>query len=205
MRRAALVALCVAGCSLTPPRVGERPPVEKEADKEKAYQAIVARYSAQEEIYATFDTRVLAGVTFQAWPFREARARRQAGFQALPEPTLQANLAREKAELDEAHEFFFAAHVNDYHFNDFDRASSVWHIALISSRGEVRPSKVERIGRSSLNMRAYYPYFDDFWDAYRVRFPKVVDGQPTVPETDPTITFRIASTLGKADFSVPAR
>lgn len=205
----ALVAALVAtGCAadMRPPRVGERPPTASDPEHERAYQAVLEKYSDREEVYSAFDTRMLTAVTFLSWPFREARAKRQAEFRHETAAELEQALAREKTEAEAAHVFHFGAHVNDYRHDDFDRKDSVWRVVLITSAGELKPTKIERLGRSSLDSRAIYPYLDDFWVSYGITFPlTTASGAPTIPPQDTTVTVRMASSLGKAEFTVPAR
>lgn len=202
-----LAWLLVAGCALVPPRVGAPAPVLPDPKAQEAYREVLARYTAHRELYAVFDTRMLAAATHQGWPFREARARHVAAFQVQPPELLARRLAEEKAEADAYHDFFFAAHVSDYRFDDFDReGSSIWRIVLTSDAGgEVTPLSVERIGRCALDLRALYPYCDDFWNAYRIRFPRALEGgAPVVPAEARRMVLRLASTLGKMELTFPA-
>lgn len=199
--------LLVAGCALVPPRVGDPAPVLPDPKAQAAYREVLARHTAHHELYAVFDTRMLAAATYQGWPFREARARHMAAFQVQPPEILAKRLAEEKAEADAYHDFFFAAHVSNYRFDDFDRKESIWRIVLSSDAGgEVVPLSVERIGRCNLDRRALYPYCDDFWNAYRIRFARVLEGgAPAVPADAQRLVLRLASTLGKVELTFPAR
>ncbi len=193
------------GCSLTPPALGERGPVVKDPETEKAYQAALARYTARAEIYDLLDTRIFAAATYQTWPFRQVRTHRLAVFQVQPAPVEQRHLAEERSEFESFHEFFFGVHVNNYRFDDFDRPNSIWRVALVTETVETTPLKVQRVGRADLNLRAIYPYLDDFWVAYRIRFPITTrNGDPVVPPGTSTVLLRIASTLGKAEMRFPA-
>ena len=193
------------GCATVPPQVGAPPPEVHGDRSEQRYQETLARFTDHSEIYLGMDTVMFADATFQAMPFREARVRRQASFQEWPEAKLQQTLEEEKAEEQKSNTFFFGEHVADYHWDDFDRSNSIWRIALVTPTGEFTPTKVLRIGRSSLDMRAYYPYMGDFFVAYEIDFPKTDEkGQPVVPPDAQTVTLKVASTLGKAEFKVAA-
>lgn len=208
--RAPLVAVALlglwAGCVTTPPVVGERAPSLPDEQAEQAYQATVAKYSGRHEIYDGFDTRVFAGVTFQTPAFREARVRRRAAFQALPASRVEQLLAEERAEAARVHEFFLGVHFNDFRYADFDRKYSIWRLALVTPAGEVTPTRVVRVGRADFEMRAYYPYTDTYWVGWRVQFPTTLpDGQPVIPPGTGQVTFRMASSLGKADLVMSAQ
>src|SRR4051794_21822889 len=111
----ALLAIAAAGCSLKPPRVGDRAPEDLDARREANYQSVLDRYTAQSEIYAGLDTRILAAATYQSWPFRQARVQRRAAFQAQTDVWTQAELGKERASANQWHEFFFGVHANDSH------------------------------------------------------------------------------------------
>ncbi len=209
MRRllvAAVLLGVLGGCSTTPPVVGEPAPTLDDPKQEAAYLAVLDRYSDRKEIYDGFDTRVFAGATLQTPAFREARVHRRAIFQTLPAAKVEQLLAEEQADAAKFHEFFLAVHVNDYRYDDFAHRNSIWRLALVTPAGEITPLEIRRLGRSDLNVRAYYPYASLFWVGYRVRFPKMFsDGQPVIPEGTEEVVFRVASSLGNVALKVHAR
>lgn len=205
MRWLAIVALLCAGCRTgNPPRIGERP-ARLSDEAERAYAAILDRYTDQGEIYDKFDTRLFAGATHQAWPFREARVNRMAEFLMLPPEEKAKRLAAERAEFEAAHELMLGVHVTQHQFDDFDRPNSIWRMVLVTQTGEFAPTRVERKGRADLAVRAIYPYLDDFWTAYRVYFPRVTPtGAPVIPPGQNEVILRLASTLGRVDLNFAA-
>ena len=201
----ALLLIGATACSLAPPVVGERPAGVKDSQAESAYHTALERYTDRGEVYDLLNTRMFAAATFQSWPFREARVHRLALYQVLPPVVEQQHLAEERSEFESFHEFFFGAHVNNYRFDDFDRPNSIWRIVLVTGPVETTPVSVLRIGRSNLSMRAIYPYMDEFWVAYRIRFPrKTLDGDAVIQPGTSTVLLRVASTLGKVEMKFPA-
>ncbi|MDY7229463.1 hypothetical protein [Hyalangium rubrum] len=196
----------LAGCTNTPPTIGDPAPQLTDRRAEKVYQDIFERYSDRGEIYDGFDTRLFAGASFQTVAFREARVQRQAQFQLLPKSRVEELLAKERAEAEQFHEFFLGVHVNDYRFDDFDQKDSIWRVVMLTPSVEVEPLSITRVGRADLNLRATYPYLGVFWVGYRVRFPKVLpNGAPVIPESATHIHLRLASTLGHSELRVHAR
>lgn len=206
LKFAALASLMgLFACTARVPRISDSPPRLNDRAAEKAYREALDRFSDARELYDLFDTRIFAATTFQSEAFRRARTKREALFKRLPQDAYQARLAEEVAEAQKHHEFFFGAHVNNREVDDFDRPNSIWRIALRTPTGEVVATEIERVGRASEAMRAYYPYMDTFWTGYRVRFPVTTpDGQPTIPADADTVIFRLSSSLGQADFDVAA-
>lgn len=200
----AAATLSLSACSTVPPRIGEAPPVVQNDADEKAYQAILSRYSTHQELYEGFDTQLFSAATLQSWTFREARLKRQAEFLHWTPDVLAAQTAQERADDAKYVEYFFGALTNNPRFGDFDAKNSIWRIVLVTPQGQVLPSEVSRLGRADLNMRAYYPYMSDFWLAYRIRFPRTLaNGQPTIPPDTRYVTLIVASTLGTAEFREP--
>jgi hypothetical protein len=195
----------LAGCVTTPPSVGEQAPTLEDEQAEEAYQSVLAKYSGRQEIYDGFDTRVFAGATLQTPAFREARVRRRAAFQSLPANKVEQLLAEERTEASQVHEFFLGVHLNDFRYSDFDQKRSIWRLALVTPAGEVTPTRVVRVGRADLDMRAYYPYTGVFWVGWELQFPTTLaNGQPVIPPGTQQVTLRMASSLGHADLTMAA-
>ena len=205
LRLAALV-LALAGCVSTPPTLGEPAPVLKDERQELGYQEVLEKYTDRAELYSGFDTVMFAAATLQTQPFREARVRREAAFKALTQERVQEILTQEFAEAAKTHEFFLGVHVFNYRYEDFDRPSSIWNLVMVTPAGELKPVSVERVGRSDLEMRSFYPYMGTFWVGYRVRFPATyADGRPVITEGMGHVVLRMASSLGKVEMRVHAR
>ena len=198
--------LALSGCVSTPPTVGDSAPVLRDERQEQAYREVLQRFTDGGEIYKGFDTVLFATATLQTPVFREARLRRQAMFKALPLEDVPARLAQEVAQAGDTHEFFLGVHVYDYHYDDFDRPTSIWNVELLTPTGGVHPVSVERLGRADMEMRAYYPATGVFWVGYRVRFPALLaDGKLVLSPGTEFVSLRLASTLGKVEMRVHAR
>ncbi|GMU61493.1 MAG: hypothetical protein AMXMBFR34_32560 [Myxococcaceae bacterium] len=197
---ALLVILSLGGCANARiPRVGgDPPPSESDPKLEAEYQTVLERFTRSQAVYDNLDTNVFFHATWQSPAFVEARLARDARFRAIPAGEAAKNLAAEQKRLADAVEFHLAVHANDYKFEDFNRADSMWRLALVVDGKEVTPTEVSRLGRTTSPMRSIYSYMEPFWVGYRVRFPKV----EIAPGS--TFTFRLASALGKADLAYTA-
>ena len=201
----AALALASIGCSSGPPTVGDPAPALTDVQAEKAYRALLTRYTGQDEIYRGFDTYLFAGATFQTWAFREARVMRQAAFKSMTKAEIEAALAKERSDHEQYNEFVFGTWVVDPTFDDFDRKNSAWRVALVTEDGEVLPSSVERVRRVNDSIRALYPYMGQFWAQYRAKFPKTrEDGTPVIKPGTKTVKLVLASSFGVAEMTVSA-
>ncbi len=204
--RLGALMMALAGCVSTPPTLGDPPPGFKDERQELGYQEVLEKYTARAELYSGFDTVLFAAATLQTQAFREARVRREATFKTLTQERVQEILTREMAEAAATNEFFLGVHVFNYRYEDFDRASSIWNMVMVTPAGELKPVSVERVGRADMEMRAFYPYMGTFWVGYRVRFPATYpDGRPVITTGMERVVLRMASSLGKVEMRVHAR
>ena len=198
MRRlSALCLLMLAACpSARIPRIpGDPPPAVRDSEEEAGYQRVLERYTASKGVYDNLDTKVFFQATWQSPPFVDARTRREGSFKSWPPAELEQKLTAERTRVADATEFFFAVHANDYHFDDFEKTNSMWRMVLVVGTEELPPVQVERIGRTSTEMRSYYSYMESFWVGYRVRFPV----RPLLPGQ--SFRLKLASALGQAELS----
>jgi len=196
--------LLAAGCVMRPPSVGERGPQASSEAAEAAYEVTIAKFSDRGESYNQLDDRIFCAATYQSWAFREARVQRLASFQSRPAEQVLNTLEQERTAFDGYYEFFFGAHVSDFHFNDFDKPESIWRLSMITESSQSQPLSIQRVGRADLNMRAIYPYMDEFWVGYWVRFPRnASNGSPLVMPGTTRIKLRAASSLGRVDMLFP--
>jgi len=203
VRGAPLLLLLGVACAATPPLIGEPGAELPDPKAEASYQAALDRATEHREIYAGLDTRYFIAATFQSPEFREARVRRQARFQSWTQERLDEQLARERADAAQVHEVVFGLSVVDRKLDDLDSKNSIWRLSLSSDQGEVPPLTLRRVGRSTQDTRAYYPYMGDFWTVYTARFPVAVDGRPLIAPGTRTVVFRISSTQGQAEMQFP--
>jgi hypothetical protein len=182
--------------------MGDAPSTVEDDRAEADYQGVLDRYSQRAEIYAGMmrgeDTRMFCAATYQSAQFREARVRREAAFRVEPAAEVDKKLEQERAEADQFDDFYFGAFLVDYHFDDFDRRTSAWRIALVGEGVEETPVLVERTGRSTLNLRSIYPYAGELWTGYHIRFNKLGSGRGD------KIVLRLASTLGRVEMTFPS-
>lgn len=196
---AAALGLTLGCATARLPRVpGDPPPAVRDVEAEAAYQATLEAHTQARAVYDNLDTRVFFQATWQSPAFAEARVRREGMFKAMPSAEVSQRLAEEQARLAEATEFFLGVHANDYRFDDLERPNSQWRLVLVVDGEELKPTSVERLGRTTTELRSYYSYMESFWVGYRVRFPRVA----MTPGR--TVRLKLASALGQAELPFTA-
>jgi hypothetical protein len=198
--RLAAVALLTAACATgSIPRVpGDPPPAVRDAEAERDYQALLDRSTQSAGVYDNLDSKVFFRAVYQSSIFRQARVHREAMFKDMPSQEESKRQGAERERLAQATEFFMGVHSNDYRFEDFSRPDTMWRLVLVVNGTEYVPTSIERLGRTSTEMRSYYSWMESFWVGYRIRFPKV-----ELPAGQ-TFHFHLASALGKADLAFQA-
>lgn len=192
----ALLSACATGRI---PRVpGDPPPAVADDAAERAYQAVLERYTSARGVYDNLESRLFFQATWLSPRFSAERVRREGLFKAWPKAELDQKLAVEQQRLSDATEFFFAVHANDYRYDDFDRPNTAWRMVLVVGGEELAPTSIERLGRTTFEMRSYYSYMENFWVGYRVRFPV------RTLKPGETMTLKLASAMGQAELPYTA-
>jgi hypothetical protein len=200
MTRWAVLALVVGtGCATgrVPHVPGDPPPAVRDAEAERDYQTYLDRFTQSAAVYDVLDSKIFFRAVWQSPRFVEARVRREALFKDMPPAEFEQRLASEQQRLGDSTEFFLGVHANEPRFEDFSRADTMWRLVVITGDGrELAPTAVERLGRTSTEMRSYYTFMESFWVGYRLRFPAVPTGQG--------VHLRLSSAIGRADLEFKA-
>jgi hypothetical protein len=168
-----------------------------EPELEGEYGKALALWTRKAALYAGLETRGFCRVVYLSPDFLDAQAKKIAEMRA--ERPDQAQQTRAKLLADNATPTVFAVfYTPDSKSNDWNERESVWRLALDLGLGEVAPMRIDRFDRPfNAEMRALYPYVDDYSVAYAIHFaaPRAPPGfRPT------DARFVAASALGKMEF-----
>ncbi len=164
---------------------------------EGAYGRTLARWTRKAALYSGLETRAFARLVYLSPELIAAQAREISQMRAeLPD---QAAETLERLRKDDAHPTFFAiVYVPDKTANDWNAPNPAWRIALNNGFGEHAPERVERLERPfTAELRALYPYLDEYSVAYVLHFPDAHGPDGSEP-TDAQLV--VAGALGKMEF-----
>jgi hypothetical protein len=180
---------------------------------EGEYGSALKKWTRKVALYSGLETRAFVRIVYLSPEFVETQARELSNMRAeLPDQAAQT-LARLREETRNP-SFFAVAYIPDKTANDWNDPHSVWRIALNLGLGERPPDGVQRYEVPfNAEMRALYPYIDDYSVAYVLRFPAPSSPQLETsataqapqppPATDPAPSeaqLIIAGALGRMEF-----
>ncbi len=183
-RMVALVtAFLAAACSHPGLDLGQGPRHYKSSD----YEKVLGRWTRSGRVFDHFDTNLKVTATYFSWDFTTAYAIRWAKMFRMPK--VEAIEFRHKllADKTRSNEFYLAVTTQELRWNDLDHKDSIWHIRLVTDRGDALPPiTVERILPITASQRAMFPYTKTFYYAYKVRFSAFLSGRKVL---DPGIRW----------------
>jgi hypothetical protein len=210
---ALLVGVLASACS------GQQPAIVDFSDSPrnylaKDYPAVSERWTRHEVIRWDFaDSALEAWVIFKSWDFRESYVERYAALYSLSEADKLALRASQLEAARTSYEFHISAQSAVYKWNDLEKRNSPWRISLVDGLGhELLPEFVKLQKLPEAYEIEFFPKKTPFTRTYLVRFSKapLVGTAPAEPGSSEeafvgarsgSLTLRIASPLGRADFT----
>ncbi len=197
-----LVAVCalgvLSGCS--EPKVslggGAREYVASD------YPQVLKRWTRSGSLVTVTDLDDLLTVTatFESWDFRWAYVVRYAQDYRLTVEQRRDLLDTTLNETNNAHQFYVALYGSNRRWTDLTKPNSAWIVRLIDEQGnETAPEKLELIQKPAALERTYFPYTSPFRQVFRIRFPRVNGGKPTIAPGSKWFGLRFAGAEGNQE------
>lgn len=166
---------------------------------EGPYGATLSRWTRKAALYNGLETRAFVRIVYLSPEVIAAQARQVSQMRAeLPDKAAETLQRMRQAD---AHPTFFAiVYIPDKTANDWNETgdNAAWRIALNTGFGEHAPERVERIERPfSAELRALYPYLDDYSVGYLLHFP---DGHGPDGSEPVDAQLIAAGALGRMEF-----
>jgi len=138
---------------------------------EGEYGMALKKWTRKVALYSGLETRAFVRMVYLSPEFVNAQALELSRMRAeLPEQAA-ATLAHLRADYRQP-SFFAVVYIPDKTANDWNQKDSVWRLALNMGIGERPPESVRRYEVPfNAEIRALYPYLDDYSVGYLVRFP----------------------------------
>jgi len=171
MRSLLLVALLA--CGSAPPRVPlvESWPSQVPGD----YKSVTWRWTRNASLRGQYQQVLDLYAVFKSPEWRAVHAAKTAEIRQLVGPQRdEAFAAARAAAASDPYEVELLVTTWDRKENDLDRGKrSVWRVVLVDEQGhEIEPLEIVRDKRPTETLRAEYPAFGDFAQAYIARYPR---------------------------------
>ncbi len=185
----AVLALAAAGCNYFAPS-------PQPSASEGTWASERDRFTREKKVYDLLADVAFATATYQAPSLRVARVTRVAEWKGMLPTERDALLSKERAEAAEYEEFLLAFFTDDRRANDLATSRGTWRVALVvDGKEQALPLHVDPV-RNDPTLQVLYPYATDFYQLYRIRFPRLPGPAPL--ESLP-FTLQIAGALGKVE------
>jgi hypothetical protein len=161
------------------------------------YGKALKKWTRQVALYSGLETRAFVRMVYLSPEFVDAQAKELSAMRAeLPDQAVQT-LARLREQYRQP-SFFAVVYMPDRTANDWNEGGSVWRLALNLGMGERAPERIQRFEVPfNAELRALYPYLDEYSVAYLLRFP---DPLPPASFTPVEAQLIAAGALGKMQF-----
>jgi hypothetical protein len=168
-----------------------------EPSLEGEYGNVLGKWTREVALYSGLETRGFCRTVYLSPEFVDAQAKKISEMRAeLPD---EAQRTRERLRAQAATPTVFAVfYTPDKQSNDWNEKDSVWRIAFNFGLGQVEPQRIERLERPfNAELRALYPYLDDYSVGYVIHFP----AQQAPPGFTPTeAQMVVAGAPGRMEF-----
>jgi hypothetical protein len=166
------------------------------------YGHVSARWSRHDKQWVVFQGTVIeAWALYKSWEFRQAYVEHYAKVYSLSdaERTALYNAQREAAR--QSYEFHIAVQTTNYKWNDLDRETSAWRVALVDGTGaEIAPRHIEQLRLPELYESQFFPNRTEFTQTYLIRFNRAeAEAAGFVGPASGRITLRISSPMAKTE------
>ena len=166
----------------------------------KDYEGVYERWTRHQQVFQDADVALEVWATFKSWDFREAYIERYAEIYALSEADERTLREAQRKLVAEIYEFHITAQATNYKWNDLEKASSPWRLALIDALGhELSPESVKIEKLPDAVESVFYPRRTPFTKTYTVRFVLPADEAAFSGTKSGAITLRIASPIGRVE------
>jgi hypothetical protein len=166
----------------------------------KDYERVYDRWTRHEQVFQDADVALEVWATFKSWDFREAYIERYAQIYTLSDADQKTLRDSQRKILGEAYEFHVTAQASNYKWNDLEKPTSPWRVALIDALGhELTPEYVKLEKLPDAYEGAFFPKRTPFTKTYAIRFAVPSDGEAFAGMKSGAITLRLASPIGRVE------
>jgi hypothetical protein len=168
------------------------------------YERILRSWTQSQQINHSLDRIMVVHATYLSPEFRKAFGDQYLRIFGIDPGKVDSDLEKIATSVGRGHEFFVFADTNDPSWNNLDEYDSVWRLGLWGAENQpgVPPIVIHRFRGRGPNLRAFFPYLNEFGRSYLVIFPlDQPNGQPVLDTSRGVLKVKLASAFGTATLS----
>jgi len=173
-------------------------------DLDAAYEQQLFQWTRSGKLFHSLDRVLVVHATYLSPEFRQAFGVQYVDIFGIDPGKVDTDLEKLATSVGRGHEFFVFADINDLSWNNLDERDSVWRMALWGTKDQlgVPPTSIHRFSGRGPNLRAFFPFLNDFGRSYLVVFPlDQANGKPVLEPGSGELILRLASAFGTADLA----
>ena len=159
------------------------------------YTTVTSSWTRSATLRGEYQEILEVEAIFKSPEWRAAHAAKDADALGLDGTARQARITQAQADAQGPYEVELLITTWDRRENDLDRGKrSVWRTVLVDDHGtEIEPIEIVKDKRPTFVLRAEFPAFGDFANAYIARFPRT---QPLLGPNARSVKLRMSSERG---------
>lgn len=171
---------------------------------EEKYERELRTWTRSAQIYHSLDSILVTHAVYLSVEFRQAFGEQYLKIFSIDPSKVDTDLEKIATSVGRGHEFFLFADASHLEWNNLEQKDSVWRLGLWGSNEQLGtpPLDIERFEGRGPNLKAFFPFINQFGISYLVVFP--VDQSNSRPVIEPdvdTLTLKLASAYGTATMS----
>jgi hypothetical protein len=164
------------------------------------YERVYERWTRHQQALQEADVALEVWATFKSWDFREAYIERYATVYSLSDGDRKTLRDAQQEAFRAAYEFHVTAQSTNFKWNDLEKGSSAWRLALVDALGhELAPEYVKIEKLPDAYESQFFPKKTPFTKTYAVRFVVPTDGAEFAGVKSGSLTLRFASPIGRVE------
>jgi hypothetical protein len=166
------------------------------------YGHVLALWSRHQKEWIVYQGTVIeAWAAYKSWEFRQAYVEHYARLYNLSDAERAALYNAQREAAKQSYEFHIAVQTTNYKWNDLDKETSPWRVALVDATGaEIAPRHIEKLRLPELYETQFFPNRTEFTTTYLIRFNRAeAEAAGFLGPASGRITLRLASPMAKAE------
>jgi len=187
-----LTAVLTSSCDLEPNMRGPQ-------NLDRAYEDLLRKWTVSGQVYHSLDRVLYVHATYMSPAFRQAFGAQYLSIFGIDPGKVDSDLEMIATSVGRGHEFFIFTDTTEFSWNNLDEADSVWMMALWGGEEQlgVPPASIHRFRGRGPNLRAFFPYLNEFGRSYFVVFPlDQPNGRPVLEPEQGALTIKLSSAFG---------